>query len=111
MNNARHQETEAGAGAHEGDYHGDIAFIRPKLKCELRKTQRTHKRIRFFLTYKCLMAKMRMNLIRGETNGTNHVEEIEESRVANVKSEFMQTLIIEKDISDLIDSALFILDA
>ncbi len=57
------------------------------------------------------MAKTRMNLIRGETNRTTHLEEIEESRVANMKSGYMQTLTIAKDISDLVDTAFFLLDA
>ena len=92
-------------------YHGDLAYIRPTLEFQLKQVLRSHKRIRFFLTYKCLMAKVRMNLIRGETNGTTHLEEIEESRVANIKSGYMQTLTIEKDIADLVDAAFFVLDA
>ena len=92
-------------------FQNDLAFIRPCLEAHLQQVLRAHKRIRFFLTYKCLMAKTRMNLVKGETNGTHHLEEVEESRVANIKSGYMQSLSMANDIPDLVDAAFLTLDA
>ena len=52
-----------------------------------------------------------MNLIRGETNSTNYVEEVEETCVANINSKYMQSFPIADYIPELIDSVLFVIDA
>ena len=95
----------------EKSFPEDLAFIRPFVERALQSALEAHKRIRFFLTYRCLMAKTRMNLVRGTATGTDHLEEVTDSRVANIKSGHMQQLNLPSDISEAVDAAFFALEA
>jgi len=91
--------------------HNDVVFIRPRIELELQEILRRYKRIKCGFTYKCLMVKTHTNVIRATTNDTEHHEEVEESRVALIKSGSLQQLALSADIKDIVDNAFLILDA